>query len=222
MSFFEQFDLPAPGGRELRRFADDTVVPTTYENKGPRLDSLEVHRAEAARQGYEEGYAEGMERALADIARKSAEESQRAALALNALARAVSAAQESAQKVRSEVQEAAPKLAFELLETLLAREVSLAVNPGYEAITRVLSLDEGNDPVTVWMHPVDVASLGDLADAELGRDVNVMADPSIERGGAMVEMGRTTLDGQLSHALARVREVLLGVEDYGVVDDRVA
>lgn len=222
MSFFDQFDLPAPGARELRRFVHATVVPTTYENKGPHLDSLESQRAAAARQGYEEGYAEGMERALADLARKSAEESQRAASALAALSQAVSAAQESVHKVRAEVQEAAPKLAFELLEALLAHEVSLTANPGYEAIARVLSLDEGCDPVTVWMHPIDIASLGELANTGLGREVNVVADPSIERGGAMVEVGRATLDGQISHALDRVRQVLLGTQDYGVVDDRVA
>ena len=137
MSVFDQFDLPTPGTRELRRFSDEAVVPTAYKNKGPQLDSLESKRAAAARQGYEEGYAEGMQRALAEITRKSAEESQRAAFALSALSRAVSAAQESAHKVRSEVQEAAPKLAFELLEALLAREVSLTINPGYEAIERV-------------------------------------------------------------------------------------
>ena len=222
MSVFDQFDLPTPGARELRRFSDEVVVPTTYKNKGPQLDSLESQRAAAARQGYEEGYAEGMQRALAEITRKSAEESQRAAFALAALSKAVSAAQESAHKVRSEVQEAAPKLAFELLEALLAREVSLTVNPGYEAIARVLNLDAGSDPVTVWMHPVDIASLGELTESDLGREVNVLPDASIERGGAMVEVGRATLDGQLSHALDRVREVLLGGEDCGVVDDRVA
>jgi flagellar assembly protein FliH len=222
VSYFDQFDLPAPGVRELRRFADTSVVTTTYENKGPQLDSLEAQRAAAAREGYEEGYAEGMQRALAEITRKSAEESQRAAFALSALSHAVSAAQESVQKARSEVQEAAPKLAFELLEALLAREVSLTVNPGYEAIARVLDLDSGSDPVTVWMHPVDIASLGELTDIGSGREMNVVADPSIERGGAMVEVGRAMLDGQLSHAMERVREVLLGADAYGVVDDRVA
>jgi flagellar assembly protein FliH len=222
VSYFDQFDLPAPGVRELRRFVDSSVVATTYENKGPQLDSLEAQRAAAAREGYEEGYAEGMQRALAEITRKSAEESQRAALALSALSRAVSAAQESVQKARSEVQEAAPKLAFELLEALLAREVSLTVNPGYDAITRVLDLDSSNDPVTVWMHPVDIASLGELTDIGSGREMNVVADPSIERGGAMVEVGRSMLDGQLSHAMDRVREVLMGTDAYGVVDDRVA
>jgi flagellar assembly protein FliH len=222
MSVFDPSDLPAPGARELRRLTHTAVVPTTYENRGPQLESMEFERAAAARQGYEEGYAEGLERAVADLARKSAEESQRAALALAALSQAVCAAQASAHKVRTEVQEAAPKLAFELLETLFAREVSLAVNPGYEAIARVMSLDKGHDPVTVWMHPVDIESLGELTDIGLGREVNVVADPSVERGGAMVEVGRATLDGQLSSALDRVRQVLLGTQGYGVVDERVA
>jgi len=222
MSVFEDFDLPAPGERRLRRLVGATVIPASYEDKSPKFTSPESLRAAAARQGYEDGYAEGIERALAEVAHKSAAESQRVAFAMGALSRAVSAAQDSALQHRVEVQDAAPKFVFELLETLFARELALAVNPGYEAITRVLRLDEGSDPVTVLMHPVDVATLGEVADIGLGRDVNVVADSSVERGGAMVEIGRTTLDGQLSHALERVREVLLGIDDCGVVDDRVA
>lgn len=222
MSIFDQCDLPAPGIAALRRFNHADIVPTSYENKGPQIESMEVQRAAAARQGYEEGYAEGIERATSEQAIKNAEESQRAAIALAALSRAVSAVNESAQSAFAQVQEAAPKLAFELLEILLAREVSLMTNPGAEAITRVLGLDEGNSPVTVWMHPVDVAALGELTDTGLGREVTVLADTSVERGGAVAEVGRATFDGQLSSALSRVREVLLGREENWGIDDRVA
>ena len=221
MSVFD-FDLPAPGTPALRRFTHATVVPTSYDNKGPQVDSLEEQRAAAARQGYQEGYAEGLERAAREQERRSAEESQRAAAALAALSHAVSAVHDSANSVCAQVQEAAPKLAYELLEILLAREVSLMTSPGAEAITRVLRLDEGSGPVTVWMHPSDVAALGELAEAGFARDVNVIADPSVEKGGAVAEVGRATFDGQLTTALERVREVLLGGEQAGRIDERVA
>jgi flagellar biosynthesis/type III secretory pathway protein FliH len=38
----------------------------------------------------------------------------------------------------------------------------------------------------------------------------VVADPTVEPGGAMVEIGSTTIDSQLSRALERVRAVIAG------------
>jgi flagellar biosynthesis/type III secretory pathway protein FliH len=38
----------------------------------------------------------------------------------------------------------------------------------------------------------------------------VVADPTIEPGGAMVEIGSTTIDSQLSRALERVRALIIG------------
>ena len=54
-----------------------------------------------------------------------------------------------------------------------------------------------------------LATLGGFAASGLGREVCVVPDPAVEPGGALVEIGKATLDGQLSTALERVRQVLL-------------
>ena len=177
---------------------------------------MEADAAAAVRRGYDDGHAEGLAAAAAIAADRRNEEAQRAAGALAALGRAVAAAEEAERTMRAEIQAAAPKLAFALVEALLGRELALAANPGLEAVVRVLALDEGMQPATVRMNPADVAAFDD---GEIGRVVNVVADPAVEPGGAMVEIGRAVLDGQLGPAVERVREILLGP---GAHDDRAA
>jgi flagellar assembly protein FliH len=171
------------------------------------IEAMEADAAAAVRRGYDDGYAEGLAKAAADAAGRRNEEAQRAAGALSALSRALSAAEEAERTMRAEVQAAAPKLAFALVEALLGRELALAANPGQEAIARVLALDEGMEPATVRMNPADIEAFRAV---DLGRVVQVVADPAVEPGGALVEIGRATLDGQLGPAVERVRQILLG------------
>jgi flagellar assembly protein FliH len=219
MSVFGRPDPPTTAPRALRRLSHSPAVPTTYLSRSVELETMEADTAAAVRQGYDDGYAEGLARAaaVADGLRK--EEAQRASAALSALTRALAAAEESERQMRAEVQEAAPRLAFALLETLLGRELALAANPGRDAVIRVLALDEGLAPATVRLNPLDMEALDAL---DLGRALTVVADASVEPGGAVVEVGRATLDGQLGSALERVRQVLLGPDEPRARDDRAA
>ena len=216
MSVSGRPDPSAAAPRALRRLSHSPAVPTAYRSRTKEIEAMEAEAAAAVRQGYDDGYAEGLAAAAAVAAAKRNEEAQRAAGALSALGRAVAAAEEAERVVRAEIQAAAPKLAFALVEALLGRELALAANPGREAVARVLALDEGMQPATVRMNPVDVAAFDD---GDLGRVVNVVADPAVEPGGALVEIGRAILDGQLGPAVERVREILLGP---GAHDDRAA
>lgn len=209
-------DLPTAAPRALRRLSHSPAVPTTYRSRTVEAEAMEEDAAAAVRQGYDDGYAEGLAAAAAAAAGVRNEEAQRAAGALSALSRAVAAAEEAERTMRAEIQAAAPKLAFALVEALLGRELALAANPGREAVARVLALDEGMQPATVRMNPVDIATLDE---GDLGRELNVVADPAVEPGGALVEVGRALLDGQLGPAVERVREILLGP---GAHDDRAA
>ncbi|HUZ42013.1 MAG TPA: FliH/SctL family protein [Acidimicrobiales bacterium] len=222
MSAFNGSDQPTMLARGLRRLSHSTAVPTIYASLDVQVDSTESQRAEAERRGHQDGYAEGLARALAETELTRQEESQRVATALEALARAVVVVQEANVRLRSEIQTAAPGLAFALLEQLLARELEVAVNPGREALVRALAMDEGTTPATVRMNPRDVEQLGDVAALNLGREVQVVPDSTIEVGGVLVEIGDVTLDGQLSTALERVRSVLVVGGGLGVSDDRAA
>jgi flagellar assembly protein FliH len=219
VSTFGPPDPPTATPRALRRLSHSPVVPTTYVSRNVELDASRAESEAAVRQGYDDGYADGLARAAEVAEQMRKEEAQQAAAALAALGRAIDVAEEAATQMRAEIQTAAPKLAFALLEVLLGRELALSADPGQEAISKVLALDEGMQPATVRLHPDDVARLGAVA---LGRVVTIVADPLVESGGALVEIGRTTLDGQLGPALERVRRVLLGPSDPRTRDDRAA
>jgi flagellar assembly protein FliH len=210
---------PTTASRSLRRLAHQPAVPTMYLSREADFDSIAVDRAAAVRRGYDEGYADGLARAASDAAEVRLEESRRAEATLATLARVITAVQERDVQLRAEMQSAAPKLAFELLQALLAREVSLSTNPGHDAVARALALDEGVQPVRVRMNPVDIAALTDLG---LARVTSVEPDPRVEPGGALVEIGQATIDGQLGPALMRVRQVLLPSAGAGADDDRAA
>jgi flagellar assembly protein FliH len=205
--------------RALRRLGHLPAVATTYENRDLEVGSLGALAEAAARRGYDDGYAGGLAAAAADRARARDEESQRATKALAALAQAAAAIQEVERGLRVDVQESVPKFAFALLEALLGREEQLSVNPAREAIMRALTLDESTLPVTVRLNPADVDTIGGIP---LSRQVSVLADTGVEPGGALVDIDRATLDGQLGSALERVRRVLFGPRDPGVDDDRAA
>jgi flagellar assembly protein FliH len=219
VSVFGYSDPPTTAPRTLRRLSHSPVVPTTYLSRTVDLEAMETETEAAVRRGYDEGYAEGLAHAAAVATALKKEESERVAGALSALSAALAATEESERRMRAEIEAAAPKLAFSLLETLLGRELVLAATPGRDAITRVLALDEGLEPATVRLNPLDVETLETL---DLGRVLNVVADPAVESGGAIVEVGRAVLDGQVRSALERVRQVLLGPGEPDTRDDRAA
>jgi len=171
-------DPPTTAPRPLRRLSHSPAVPTTYRSRTLEIEAMEAGAAAAVRRGYDDGYAEGLAAAAADAAGIREEEVRRATAALSALSRAVAAAEEAERTMRAEIQAAAPKLAFALVEALLGRELALAANPGREAVARVLALDEGMQPATVRMNPADIAAFGE---GDLGRVVSVVADPAVER-----------------------------------------
>lgn len=210
MSMYNNVDPLAIPTRELRRLAHSPSVATTYANRAGDEDSMEARQSTRHRQGYEDGYAHGVESALADAERVRQEECIRVETALSALSHAIADVREIGVGLRSEMQASASRLAFALVEQLLGRELELSINPGREAIIRTLSLETGTSPAMIRMNPADVAVLGEISDLGLVREISVLADPLVESGGVLVELGQTTLDGQLDTALERVRKALLG------------
>jgi flagellar assembly protein FliH len=210
MSFSRTEGNSTPG--PLRRLPA-TVVPITYANRDATIESLESFRARAVRDGYEDGYADGQARAAAEAERVGEALVSRVEAAIASLEGAVRGAQMLDASRRAELQSTASELAFTLLEELLARELALSANPGRDAITRALELDKGTEPATVRLNPRDFDTLGEFADLARGRQLSLIADSSVDPGGALVEIGRSTLDGQLRTALERVRAVLIGTSE---------
>jgi flagellar assembly protein FliH len=180
-------------------------------------------RAAARAEGYAIGWASGVRdatdtvnaaAATAETVRQAASDAQVQAVrtALHALAQAALGLEHRAVTPANELRDAVLQAAVELTETLLGRELAVATEPGMDALRRAMDLLPVGRPVTIRLHPSDAAAVRDalaaMSSGELGRDVVVVADPSIEPGGCIADCDATRVDAQLSTALARVRQVL--------------
>ncbi len=197
-------------GLSVRRRPVDPGRPIDYASLMPcaLVEGVTTDRGHVA--GYEAGYADGQRDAEAAAMEAERESIARIESAVSALRRSVDAAQ-SAYKDRSdELESAVPRFAFDLLEVLFGRESVLAVDPGREAVARALALEEGALPAVARLSPDDAGTIGELADLWPSGPLTVVADPSVEPGGALVEVGSTTIDSQLTRALERVRAVIVG------------
>jgi flagellar assembly protein FliH len=201
---------PAGPGLSVRRRPLDPANPIDYASLSPcaLVEGVTADRGHAA--GYEAGYADGQRDAEAAARDAERDSLARVDRALTALRRSVDAARSAYEERAAQLEGAVPQFAFDLLETLFGRESVLAVDPGRQAVARALALDESTLPAVARLCPEDAATIGDLADLSPSRPLTVVADPTVEPGGALVEVGSTTIDSQLSQALDRVRTVIIG------------
>jgi flagellar assembly protein FliH len=202
--------IPDGQGLSIRRDPGDRGTPIDYALLFPDAAEAGEPQESAHAAGYESGYAEGRREA-----EKESRDAERVVLArveraLTALRHSTEAANAVYEERAAELEEVVPRFAFELLEALFGRESELAVDPGRDAIVRALAFDETTLPVIARLAPEDAATIGEVADLAPSRSLTVVADPAVEPGGALVEIGSTTIDSQLSPALERVRAVIAG------------
>jgi len=126
--------------------------------------------------------------------------------ALAVLADATSAFERRQSLALDEVEAAVVELALGVARAVLDRELAVSVDPGAEALARALALAPGAAPAVARLHPDDLAAL-QQTDAS-GREVTLVADPAVERGGCVVDSGGRRVDAQLGSALERVAAVL--------------
>jgi flagellar assembly protein FliH len=161
-------------------------------------DGFAAGREDGEREGRRAGLAAGREEASAAL--------ERATGAL--LAAATDLAGRDAFALRAVSVEVAD-LAVAVVEGLLGRELAALDEPARAAVERALALAPERGAVVARLHPDDRASVAEVAEALApGREVELVADPAVEPGGAVVEVGACRIDAQLSTAVARVREVL--------------
>jgi flagellar assembly protein FliH len=176
-------------------------------------------REEARREGWAAGHAEGVvaaERVVA-AAERAAEErlaavqarwERRLASATAAMGAAVERLDATAAPVVDELRDNILDAVVLLVGDLLGREVATADSPGLDALRRALTFCPADAPVLVRLHPDDLAEVPAGALAELPATVTVVGDETVERAGALAEVGNQRVDAQLTTALQRVLEVL--------------
>lgn len=165
--------------------------------------------------GYQAGFAEGLGAGRAAAAAESADAMARAETLVRSLAEAADDLRRRQALELTGLEDALARAAFDLASAVVGRELQLSASPGADALARALALIPAGCRATARLHPDDVASLGAVSSSLPGGTpeppgIAVIADPAIEPGGCILEVGDSRIDAQLGSALDRVRAALLG------------
>lgn len=169
--------------------------------------------------GYAHGYQAGLERAQADVDRAIADHrrsAQRLGELSDALAAAVSDLALRDRVAMTDIEEDVVALAVALATEIVGRELRSIDDAVVVAMARVAGLVPDRGRPVVRVHPDDAATAQEAVDADLvhlSAEVDVIADPHVEHGGCVVEVGACRIDGQLGPAIDRMRAAFGGDDD---------
>ena len=179
---------------------DENHAEDSPETRVQELEhQLEKASQEAFQNGLRQGEAEGRKQALAQLDGE-----------LQRLARAVTEMAGLRHAIRREAEEELVRLALAIARRILHRE--LTVDP--EALTGLVKAALGKielrDTCRVRTHPEHVATVTHcLAQIGAPQKIEVLADTSLEKGSAIFETGRGSLDASVETQLAEIQRGLV-------------
>ena len=142
-------------------------------------------------EGYDVGYAAGVQAAEADIART-----------VSSLQAAIIQLGTNEADLADQLAELATSLAVELATTILDNELKEPADFATYAIRKALSIALPSEPVTITMHPDDAAHVPGVANVE------VKENPMFSRGFAEAVVGTSLVKIDPHSLINQVREVL--------------
>ena len=207
-----------------------TNVPAAKESAGaqrfeapalPALIGRREHERESAErsarlrdQGYLDGHAAGWAAAQNDVDaaltdhRRSAERLDSVA---NALGAAVAELESRDGVTLANIHADVVALAARLATEIVGRELRAVDQPVLEALGRTAALRPDRGEVVIRVNSVDLATAEEAVDADLLHwpdGARVVADPAIEPGGCVADVGSCRIDAQLGPAIERMRLAL--------------
>ena len=198
--------LRGAAARQVRNAGFDVNLEAdSYRSLDPAVTAkaVEAGRAAGFDAGYRDGYAAGIAAAQDELDAMTKQQSVAVERLISALTQAAAQFQTRATVEMAEIEDQLAAAAVSLAEAVIGREIELADAPGRDAIARALALAPAGEAV-VRLHPDDIATAG----GDFGREFTMVADPTVEPGGCIVEIGACTIDAQISTAIERVREAL--------------
>jgi len=185
--------------------------------------SLADERAAALAAGFAEGWARGQQQALAaaqaDAQRRAEQQAamdaaarMRCDSAVSALAQAATQLHQRQLPVLDEVGETLLEAALALAAAVLDRELQGLDDTALLALRRTVSPLPGKGPARVRLSPADHAELTQRLARPTweGRELELLADPSLRPGEAVAEADGALVDGSIASALDRARAALAG------------
>jgi flagellar assembly protein FliH len=180
---------------------------------------VEVIRKEAHSRGLEQGRQEGLRQAAEQIQKRAteiADKTSRDGLSttLPAMKSAVQALVIERDRWLAEWESTAVRLAAAIAERLIKRQLELKPDLAPEMIKSALQLAAGTPQIRLRVHPDDAALLGEHA-AEVVRalasagEAEIVADPSLTKGGCLIQTNHGTIDARLETLLERIVSELL-------------
>ncbi|TYO95485.1 FliH/SctL family protein [Desulfallas thermosapovorans] len=149
-------------------------------------------KADAAREGRDKGYKEGMDAAMQEAA--SIKKQARAVLAL---------AEEARREMLAGLKDEVRSLALEIAEKILNRELRASADAVLDIVHECLQLVANRSYVVLWVHPRDKEICEQQRDHLLGHlppraELHIMASDEVEPGGCVVETDYGKVDAKLS------------------------
>ncbi len=178
-------------------------APWRPPERDPSLSPEEQERRrveEAVHAGHREGFARGREEGLASVR----EERER-------LARALAAVHALERDVLSRLEGEIVDLAITIAERIVRARIEAGDEVALRAAREVIAACGEGGGIRVRLHPEDLETVRGHAPALAAPGlVELVADPSLERGDVLVETELETLDARVRTALAAFREELAG------------
>ncbi len=180
-------------------------------SSSPSVSSVDDLLEEAQDQGYRQGFSKGLKQGESSANEKleiaELKLSGLTSVLDSALAQLKAAAGAGLRASEADIASFSLKLA----EEILGHESQLGAARVRLAVAKAL---EGVDPrveVTARVSPEEYPALKEIFETsaqEAGTELNLIADPAVERSGVILEVGATRIDAQISTALQRVKDVL--------------
>lgn len=170
----------------------------------------------ATMRGHAAGYAAGrkqVERELEalreaielDGSRRAQQGNAEVQSALDALSRSAAEFRQRELPTLHAVETAIASAAIELAEAIIGRELSAADDSARAAVERAVH-EAGPTGSAIRLNPEDVAVIAAGGGLESG--LNLVADPGIRRGDAVVDVANGSIDARISSSLARAKAAL--------------
>jgi len=174
---------------EAQRQAEAVMEKARHE----AVVEAEHIKANAVREGYDEGYQSALEAAHAEAEKIRAE-------ARAVLARAEEVRRRQLAGLKGNILE----LALEIAEKILARELELNPDAAVAIAEEAIQIASNRKYVVLWVHPEEV-ELYEKHRERLVRhlpphsELQIMEDPTVERSGCVAENEFGRVDAQLSN-----------------------